>query len=146
MNHLLRLVLSLVILFAPAFASITWAQEATTSAEVPAGGAYTDGYQNGAKVAIRHSTYDTWFGGGLLFGMMGGMLGAGAMAGLSQIGKSKPPASEFETIAEKGEPFQLGFRDGYDQKKKRLALRGILIGGAIGTAVSLALYISSQTD
>ncbi len=146
MRTIIILLLSHLILFIPAIATAqdTPATEPAAVTPPPPGSTFTDGYQNGGNLAVKYSTYDTWFGGSLIMGLAGGFIGAGLMAGMCQIGTAKPPAAELEKIQDQSEPFRNGFRQGYDGRMKRMALRSIFVGGLIGTAVSVGLMISNN--
>lgn len=144
MTKLHCLALSLLLLFTPAFTAAQ-TPPAPPVQPVPAVEAgYSDGYTDGVKTARLYSSADSWFGGGLVCGIAGGILGVGALAAVSRIGTADPPAAE-QTRAEKQSlNFQTGFKRGYNDRMKLAVGRALFVGGLIGSAVSLSLYISNR--
>lgn len=142
MNRIHISCLALLLLIAPTQAA---AQTPPAPPVKPAAEAtYSDGYADGTRTARRYSTTDSWFGGGLVCGIGGGMLGVGALAVVSRIGTAEPPRTEQLRVAEQSPDFQVGFKRGYNDRTKHAAMKAIVIGGLIGSAVGLSFYFSMQ--
>lgn len=134
--------LALLLLIAPILAAAQTPPAPPVRPAAEAG--FSDGYADGVKTARMYSTTDSWFGGGLVCGISGGILGVGALAAVSRIGTAEPPGPVQSRVAAQSFSFQQGFKQGYNDRTKLAAAKAIVIGGLIGSAVGLSFYLSTQ--
>lgn len=103
---------------------------------------YEAGYYEGEYLAEQTYSGGGWgvagFGGGFLLGLIGG----GVIVGVSQIGKAEPPPQQKSRLLRQSTEYKIGFHDGYAKKIKKQRLKKSLVGGLIGTACAVALYVT----
>jgi len=148
MRTLLALVLAELILFAPplAMAQEPTAEPPTQTAEQTTDSSYVAGMLDGRASATEHYSSAAWFAGGFAGGFLLGLIGTAGMAVLSQTGRADPPPAELARVDSQPNLFRTGFLKGYDKKAKTRALRSSLIGGVLGTAVIVAVILSTQDE
>lgn len=105
---------------------------------------YTEGYAGGESYARDAYSAGGWAGAGLAGGFLLGLIGAGIMTGVSQMGSPKPSMTKMLEISEMPEPYKIGFMDGYSKKVKKKRLFPVIAGGVVGTAIAVIVVLNIE--
>ena len=130
------------------FSTTLFAQEISDSTMVEnksidnSGAEYLRGKIDGKADAQAYYSGGGWVGGGLAGGFLLGLIGAGVIVGVSQIGSVKPDEELLLNLESQSPEFKKGYIDGYSGKAKSKRLTKSLIGGGIGTACAVVLILS----
>lgn len=80
------------------------------------------------------------FGTGLVVGALSGLIGTAI--GYYMIGPAQTTGEQLATMSGKGGDYRLGFKSGWNQRTKQKKRRSFLIGGLLGTAAFVELFLN----
>jgi hypothetical protein len=103
---------------------------------------YLKGKIAGKEDSDQYYKASGWTGAGIAGGFLLGIIGAGLMVGISQIGSVKPDEEAQLYMNARSDDYKKGYFEGYSSKGRRKKLNKTLVGGAIGTAFAVALYVA----
>ena len=107
---------------------------------------YYDGVLSGRLSAEDNYSSGGWFAGGIASGVLLGLIGTGIISGISQIGNPEPPSYEIMRVQSYSTEYRAGFISGYGKKARSKKLSSSAVGGLVGTAAFLIIYLSAQSD
>jgi hypothetical protein len=132
-----------LIIFITPFSQLL-AQDLPAAPPAPVEKTFADGVKDGKQCAHEYYRSGKWFSMGCAGALLlWGPVGAGVIAGVSQIGAPTLPSLPRLEIQKEPQAYQDGFRQGYVQRAKAKALGRSLLGGAVGTVFLAGVVIAS---
>ena len=140
MNKIIILYISLFLTVCPVFGSGITAERPSLSGDDISVSAKIDGM----LAAEEYYSADSWMELGFASGLLLGLIGAGIITGVSQLGTVDPSPEYLLSLQDKSSIYKISFLIGYSGKAKRKRLSKSLIGGIIGTATFVFIYLNYE--
>ena len=87
-----------------------------------------------------------WALGGFASGVGLGLIGTGVTYGLAASSSPKLPATEMASIQNRSADYRLAYQNAYADRVKRKRKRSALVGGFVGTATIVAVFVATGTQ
>jgi hypothetical protein len=99
------------------------------------------GYSDGRAAAIEYHQADGWTTGGVACGLCFSLLGTVVITAASTAGNVQPPPLALLQVSGQDQEYQIGYFNGYSEEARSANSNNALVGGLVGTAIGLGVYL-----
>jgi len=138
--------LALTLLLTPVAAAQQTAQQGQADSVAAAAAALIAQAQTEGALAATNVGTGGWFAGGFASGVVLGLIGTGVTWAIAGSSDATLPADRRLLIANRPTAYQQFYEKSYGDKVKSKRKTSALVGGLVGTATFLVIYLSASAN